>query len=243
MTNNPPHISLNIGDREALLRRSLYSRLFEAVQIGLSASVSGARVLDVGCGRGELMSLLAEAGADVEGVDFEPACVEVSRQHGPCRVATIDELPNVYSSGSFDAIVCSHVLEHLDAPTEALRRMAALRAKHYVFAVPNVLRGIRMARTIVGSRAPDHPAHLYGWGRAEFGALLAHCGYAVTSEHTDRVTVNPMSGRLGSLLSGVLEPLEVCWLPRFFPLLSSSIIVGCQLVDAPSDYNRERPHE
>lgn len=227
------HISLELAEKESLLRRGLYRALADAV-VG-DGWEERLKVLDVGCGRGELLALLNSRGHEAVGIDSEPACVMAASAHGRCLVGTVGDVPCLYDSGAFDVIVCSHVLEHLDAPAEALRRMAALQAKRYVFAVPNLLRGIRMARAIAGSRTPDHPAHLYGWGRAEFGALLHHCGYDIVTEYADRVTINPMSGRLGSLLSGILEPLEAHWLPRFFPLLSSSIIVGCRFVGAPSE--------
>jgi SAM-dependent methyltransferase len=230
------HISLELGERESLLRRGLYRALADAaVDNGWEGRL---RILDVGCGRGELLALLNSRGHEAIGVDAEPACVEAASLFGRCLQGAVEDVPRLFDPGTFDVVICSHVLEHLDAPAEALRRMAALRAKRYVFAVPNLLRGIRMVRALAGSRAPDHPAHIYGWGRAEFGALLAHCGYAVTTEHVDRVTINPMSGRLGSLFSGILEPLEARYLPRFFPLLSSSIIVGCRLVGDSPDSTR-----
>ena len=227
------HISLELGERESLLRRGLYRALADAV-VGDDCK-GRLKILDVGCGRGELLALLNSRGHEAVGVDAEPACVEAASTHGRCVLGTAKDLPRLFDPGAFDAVVCSHVLEHLDAPAEALRKMAALRAQHYIFAVPNLHRGIRLIRALLGSCTPDHPAHLYGWGRAEFGALLTHCGYAITAEHVDRVTINPMSGRLGSLLSNILEPMEARFLPRFFPQLSSSIIVGCKIAGASPD--------
>jgi SAM-dependent methyltransferase len=227
------HISLDLGQREGLLRRGLYRALAKAV-VGDDCK-GRLKVLDVGCGRGELLAILNCRGHEAVGVDAESSCIEAASIHGRCLRGTFEDLPRLFDPGAFDVIVCSHVVEHLEAPAEALRLMAALRAQRYVFAVPNLHRGIRLVRALLGSSAPDHPAHLYGWGRAEFGALLAHCGYAITAEHVDRVTINPMSGRLGSLLSNIMEPLEVRFLPQFFPQLSSSIIVGCKIVGASPD--------
>lgn len=229
----PEHISLELGERESLLRRGLYRALADAV---VGGGLDGRlKVLDVGCGRGELLALLNSRGHEAVGVDAEPACVEAASAHGRCLLGTDEDVSRLFDPGAFDAVVCSHVLEHLDSPAETLRRLAALHAQRYVFAVPNLNRGIRLIRALFGSRAPDHPAHLYGWGRAEFGALLTHCGYVITAEYVDRVTVNPLPGRLGLLLSNILEPFEVRFLPRFFPQLSSSIIVGCKIAGPSPD--------
>ncbi|MDE1714470.1 methionine biosynthesis protein MetW (plasmid) [Chromobacterium amazonense] len=44
--------------------------------------LTGRKVLEVGCGRGEYLSLLAEAGADAYGVEHLPASVDACRQAG-----------------------------------------------------------------------------------------------------------------------------------------------------------------
>src|ERR1700729_1348616 len=45
------------------------------------AALSGARVLDVGCGGGLLCEALARAGAQVTGIDLAPGMIEVARLH------------------------------------------------------------------------------------------------------------------------------------------------------------------
>lgn len=83
-------------------------------------------VLDVGCGRGELLDLLREAGMSYRGVDADPAMVDRCRQNGHCEVAVaeaIDHLDGLEDAG-LGAIVASHVLEHL--PQEELTRFLHL---------------------------------------------------------------------------------------------------------------------
>ncbi|MCC6830142.1 MAG: class I SAM-dependent methyltransferase [Thermoleophilia bacterium] len=79
------------------------------------------RVLDVGCGRGELVEMLRERGVDATGVDLDPdfAGLAASRGlpvvHGD-GIAHVNGLP----AGSLDGIMASHVVEHLEA-AELLR--------------------------------------------------------------------------------------------------------------------------
>ena len=76
-----------------------------------------ARVLEVGCGRGDLAKALAEAGYDVLAVDPDAP-------DGPIfRRTTIEELDE---PGSFEAVVASRSLHHVDHLAAALDKIAAL---------------------------------------------------------------------------------------------------------------------
>jgi len=83
------------------------------------------RVLDVGCGRGELLELLRDAGISAYGVEVEPDFVDLLREKG-LEVAAEDLEHHLRSiePGVVDAIVASHVVEHL--PTDALVRFVQL---------------------------------------------------------------------------------------------------------------------
>ena len=71
-------------------------------------------VLDLGCGRGELLSVLQELGAEATGVDNDPAMVAVARERG-VRVLHADAVAHVRSlqPGSVGSVVAIQVLEHL----------------------------------------------------------------------------------------------------------------------------------
>jgi O-antigen chain-terminating methyltransferase len=72
-------------------------------------------VLDLGCGRGEMLSLLKEHGIDAEGVDCDPDAVAACQEKG-VRVIQADLLSHLSSrpDASLDAILCTHVVEHLE---------------------------------------------------------------------------------------------------------------------------------
>jgi 2-polyprenyl-3-methyl-5-hydroxy-6-metoxy-1,4-benzoquinol methylase len=78
-------------------------------------------VLDFGCGRGEFLDLLSEAGVAAVGVDMDPAMVARAREKGH-EVEQAEGVSYLESrgTGAFGAIFASHVLEHL--PHEALLR-------------------------------------------------------------------------------------------------------------------------
>ena len=81
--------------------------------------LAGARLLEVGCGSGEMLQRLRGFGWDVLGQDVDPGAVAHGRKRGlEVRQGSLEslELP----SASFDAIVMSHVLEHLFDPVGLL---------------------------------------------------------------------------------------------------------------------------
>ena len=72
-----------------------------------------ANVLDVGCGRGELLDALRESGVSVRGVDVSPAMVELCRARG-FEVALGDALSYVSSQpdSSLGGLIAIQVVEH-----------------------------------------------------------------------------------------------------------------------------------
>ena len=85
----------------------------------LNATVGG-RLVDVGCGSGELIERLGALGWETEGVDFDESAIRVARARGlTAHVGTLQS--QKYAEASFDAITMSHVIEHVHHPLELLR--------------------------------------------------------------------------------------------------------------------------
>jgi len=80
---------------------------------------AGRRALDVGCGRGEWLGLIAEHGWDAIGVDSNPSMAAVALSSG-VRVYVMDALEYLHGcdDASFGLITAFHVVEHVD--TEVL---------------------------------------------------------------------------------------------------------------------------
>ena len=81
-----------------------------------------APVVDLGCGRGELLLLLREAGIAASGVDSDPALVQAARRRG-LEVSEGDarDALRALPAGSVGAVTAIHLLEHLAA--DALLRL------------------------------------------------------------------------------------------------------------------------
>lgn len=99
----------------------------------------GAATLDFGCGSGEFVGRMLEAGFDAHG--FEPGeqygAFARDRLGNRIRVAGWQDVAN---DRLFDLVSCFHVLEHLNTPLAALERIASWLApggKAYI-EVPNL---------------------------------------------------------------------------------------------------------
>ena len=84
----------------------------------------GKRVLDIGCGEGDLAAILSICGANVLGVDYAQSAIDIanSRYNRPnlefvkCRYTDLAE--------RFDTIVMHGVLEHMDDPLATLQTVS-----------------------------------------------------------------------------------------------------------------------
>ncbi len=85
----------------------------------------GGRLLEIGCGAGNQLLVLRQAGWQVAGVDFDPEAVATARRRG-LEVHLGDVRSLKLDHESFDAIVMGHVVEHTYDPIEVLKECRRL---------------------------------------------------------------------------------------------------------------------
>ncbi len=89
-----------------------------------------ARVADLGCGTGTLALLLAEEGHAVDGVDFSPEMVRRARAKVAAfprtEITVGDAADPPLAAGTYDVVLCRHVLWALSSPADALARWVRL---------------------------------------------------------------------------------------------------------------------
>ncbi len=96
------------------------------------APLSGAAVLDVGCGGGLLSEALAGEGAQVTAIDLAPELIKIAKLHRleskvevDYRLSTVEALA-AEQPGRYDAITCMEMLEHVPDPGSVLSACATL---------------------------------------------------------------------------------------------------------------------
>lgn len=135
------------------------------------------RVVEIGCGYGDLLMYLQSRGCAVQGVDLDPGAAAVGARHGvPIHVGHVADLK--LPAASFDRAVMCHSLEHVPDPREQLAELARLLRPGGVLhlAVPNgQSAGLRLE-----GRAwlhLSHPLHLWFFDAATLTRLVRECGF------------------------------------------------------------------
>jgi SAM-dependent methyltransferase len=99
---------------------------FESGKMGRSPrNVSPRTILDAGCGTGGLIRRLEKGKAEWRwtGVDVEPLACELARTRCAAEIVQGSLLSLPFPESTFDAVVCSDVLYHLDDDVAALREI------------------------------------------------------------------------------------------------------------------------
>jgi 2-polyprenyl-6-hydroxyphenyl methylase/3-demethylubiquinone-9 3-methyltransferase len=139
-------------------------------------ALTGARVLDVGCGGGLLAESLAREKAQVTAIDLAPSMVETARLHAldsglaiDYRVDSAETLAAAHA-GKFDVLTCMEMLEHVPDPAGTVAVFAKLvRPGGDVF-LSTINRNLKsFAMAIVGA---EYIARLVPRGTHEYDRLL-----------------------------------------------------------------------
>jgi SAM-dependent methyltransferase len=157
---------------EAIVRFGAYRRVWRRPP---------GRLLDVGCGTGDLAAVFLRHGWDVAGVEPSAQAAEHARAAGVNAITgTLAQAP--WAPGSFDAIVFNHSLEHIDDPGRALADAAELLRPGGIvaIAVPNFG---SWHRRLFGSAwfQLDLPRHLQHFDRHSLSAIVRRAGLRTVS--------------------------------------------------------------
>lgn len=162
---------------EAAYRRAL---LMSEVKRLTAIAPSGGRLLDVGCGSGDIVKLAGEAGLAAQGVEFAAEAVAYAREARglDVRVGTLESA--AYPDAAFDVVSLFHVLEHVPDPVATLAEARRVLAPGgaVVIQVPNFASA---QSRLFGARwhAVEAPRHFHHFTPATLRRAVEASGLAV----------------------------------------------------------------
>ena len=135
-------------------------------------------ILDVGAGEGFTLEKLRQnkIGKKLEGIEYMDEAIELGKKTNPkakIKKGDIYKLP--YKANSFEVLICTEVLEHLEDPKAALAELKRVTSKYVIISVPNeplftVQRFLR-GKNIM--KLGDHPEHIQHWNSTSFKEFVS----------------------------------------------------------------------
>lgn len=158
------------------------------------APQAGERVLDLGCGTGQLSVQIAAAGAEVVGIDSSAKMIEAAREQFPDLSFIVGDARDFSFAEPFDAVFSNAALHWIKPPEAALACIAACLGQGGRFVAE--LGGVRNVATIsqalidqLAARGfyPQSPWYFPGLG--EYARLVEQAGLRVAyASHFPRLT-------------------------------------------------------
>jgi methionine biosynthesis protein MetW len=150
----------------------------------------GARVLDVGCGDGDLLAWLAvHRQVDGRGIELSQAGVNACVARGLSVVqGDADSDLDAYPGGAFDAVILSQTIQATRTPKRVLAEIMRI-GRHAIVSMPNFGHWRTRLQLLAKGRMPVTPALPHAWHEtpnlhmctiADFTSLAGEMGFAVT---------------------------------------------------------------
>ena len=178
--------------------------------LSLESENSFPLLLDIGCATGALLTVLKNKGWTVRGVEISGPQAAYCRKQG-LEVSTLPLEENHFPGGTFDVVLASHVIEHLNKPfgfVEEVQRILK-PGGHFFVTTPNIA---GFQSRFFGSRWRSAIFdHLYLFSKRNLKILLEKAGFTVEQVKT-----------WGGLAAGAASP----FLKRIFDKLAKPLGFG-----------------
>lgn len=173
------------------------------------------RVLDVGCGYGNMAKRLKEErGIEVIGVEKEGRAVNVAKDNvDKLIIGDVEDLKLPLEEGYFDCIVYGDVLEHLKEPWRLLKRHTYYLKKggYCIASIPNIahysiIKGLINDKWEYSSSGIMDRTHLRFFTIESIRRMFKDAGYAILEEKR-YIRASKSKKLLNKLLRGRMEHL------------------------------------
>lgn len=143
------------------------------------------KILEAGCGRGQLILALRKRGYEVEGIEFGKQTIELATKHYPSLPIRFGDVANLnIADNYYDAYISIGVVEHnFDGPDIFLQEARRILKPSGIalISVPhlNLLRRLKMSLGLFNGNYEDLDFYQYAFSNSEFREILHRNGFDV----------------------------------------------------------------
>jgi SAM-dependent methyltransferase len=177
------YLSYEIANEDAFLRLQELALedagLNELEQELMRRGSNPPKVLDIGCATGSLLEKLQDRGWAVRGIEIGAPSAAYARKTRGLDVSTLPLEENRFPPNTFDLVLASHLIEHLNDPASFVgeaRRVLAPGGR-FLVTTPNI--GGLQARLFKDRWRSAIFDHLYLFSIKTLSALLIRAGFTV----------------------------------------------------------------
>ena len=179
---NAVELAMMQSPARAFAQRHVELRTFRRLMKRAGVDLTGARILDAGCGSGLGLALLADelAPSRLVGIDLMPEQIERARARGVAAELRVGDLTAIDEpDAAFDAVFVFGILHHVPAWRAALHELARVLEPGGVLAIEELHgRAVDLEDRLLGT---EHPREArFDW--PTFRAALRCAGFAIAAE-------------------------------------------------------------
>jgi len=142
--------------------------------IALSKPSKNGRILDIGCGSGTYQKTTGKS--SYVGCELNRQSLKKATKSPNANYICADATHLPFKDNSFDIVLCSEVLEHLNSPLKAIKELARASKKVIVLTFPD-----EKVMELLGRKNPAHISKIQSlWAKT----ALENYGYTTTFRNT-----------------------------------------------------------
>lgn len=211
------------------LRRSAGQKADSVEQLLRGNRIKPESVLELGCGTGAVMGELQKRGLAQHyyGIDYSATAIAYLKTAFPdiqCTVADVMETTNVFERDSFDVVICSHVIEHLEDPVSFFQAIGRQFQFDYLVAeVPLEDLFFGKVKALLKDRSKNPAGHVQFFTRSSFLALITAMQYTVVDERVYAPSLDKKTLQFAYGEKGLLRYFGKVLTEHYLPISTSRI--------------------
>lgn len=149
-------------------------------------------LLDVGCGRGDLVEVATVRGWNALGVDLAPGAIRIAKSRG-ARCEQLDFFGDEVGSTRYGVVIMSEFLEHVPNAPRFLRRAHDLLVPGGILYLTTPNFDSFGRRLLQANWSPINPGHIVLYTESSLRWIVAQTGFVVHQLYSKNITVEPLA--------------------------------------------------